>query len=262
MRTIMLMNSKGGCGKTILATNIATWFAGEGNKVVLADFDPQGSALDWLVARQDYLDIPNIVGINAVTEGIQPAKGAEYLIMDMPAGIHGKKVDAILRRVQTLIIPVIPSLIDIRAYSRFIHELLVTRQVSRHHTRIAVVANRVSENTIIYQQLEKFLNSLNIPFLTSLRESQNYIRSAEQGLGIFEMAPLSVYRDLLQWDPIIEWLDSKNSLPTPLKKKAVKNGGYSSAYILVKMKFYCLGHYNAYFTYAVRIRGRSTYQRG
>jgi len=216
MRTIMLMNSKGGCGKTTLATNIATWFADEGNKVVLADFDPQGSALDWLTARQDYTGIPDIIGINAVKEEVRPAKGTEYLIMDVPAGIHGKEINTVLRQVQTLIIPVMPSPIDIRACSRFIHELLVSRQVSRHRTCIAVVANRVRENTIIYQQLEKFLNSLNIPFLTSLRESQNYIRSAEQGLGIFEMAPSSVYQDLLQWDPILEWLDSRNSLPASL----------------------------------------------
>ncbi|MFC1602062.1 AAA family ATPase [Pseudomonadota bacterium] len=219
MRTIMLMNSKGGCGKTTLATNIATWFADEGNKVALADFDPQGSALDWLVARQDYTGIPDIEGINAVENAVHPAKGTEYLIMDVPAGIHGKRINIILQKVQTLIIPVMPSPIDIRACSRFIHELLITRQVSRHRTRIAVVANRVRENTIIYQQLEKFLNSLNIPFLASLRESQNYIRSAERGLGVFEMAPSSVYPDLVQWDPILEWLSSKSSMPVPLKKK-------------------------------------------
>jgi len=219
MRTIMLMNSKGGCGKTTLATNIAAWFADEGNKVALADFDPQGSALDWLVARQDYTGIPDIEGINAVEDAVHPAKATDYLIMDVPAGIHGNNINTILRRVQTLIIPVMPSPIDIRACSRFIHELLIARQVSRHRTRIAVVANRVRENTIIYQQLEKFLNSLDIPFLASLRESQNYIRSAERGLGLFEMAPSSVYPDLVQWDPILEWLSSRNSMPAPLKKK-------------------------------------------
>jgi len=216
----MLMNSKGGCGKTTLATNIATWFADEGYKVALADFDPQGSALDWLVARQDYTGIPTIEGINAVEKDIHPSNGTEYLIMDVPAGIHGKEINIALRQVQTLIIPVMPSPIDIRACSRFIQELLTSRQVLRHRTCIAVVANRVKENTIIYQQLEKFLSSLGIPFLTSLRESQNYIRSAERGLGIFEMAPSSVYQDLVQWDPILEWLNAKSSFPEPLKKKA------------------------------------------
>ena len=219
MRTIMLLNSKGGCGKTTLATTIATWFADEGHKVVLADFDPQGSTLDWLAAREDYEGIPEIRGINAFKEPATPPKGTDYLIMDAPAAIHGKDLSTILRQVQSMIIPVMPSPIDIRACSRFIEELLTSGHLSRHRTRIAVVANRVRENTIIYHTLEKYLNSLDIPFLTSLRESQNYIRAAERGLGIFEMAPSAVFDDLLQWDPILEWLGSKQSLPPPQKKK-------------------------------------------
>ena len=213
MRTIMLMNAKGGCGKTTLATNIATWFADEGKKVALADFDPQGSSLDWLAARKNYEGIPEIEGIDAIKENTHPARGTEYLIMDAPAAIHGKEISTMLNRVQTLVIPVLPSPIDIRACTRFIQELLTAGQVSRHHTRIAVVANRVRENTIIYHKLEKFLNSLSIPFIGSLRESQNYIRAAERGLGVFEMAPSAVYQDLVQWDPIIGWLESRNSLP-------------------------------------------------
>ena len=124
-----------------------------------------------------------------------------------------------LNRVQTLVIPVLPSPIDIRACTRFIQELLTAGQVSRHHTRLAVVANRVRENTIIYHQLEKFLNSLSIPFIGSLRESQNYIRAAERGLGIFEMAPSAAYPDLIQWDPIVGWLESKDSLAQAARKK-------------------------------------------
>ncbi len=213
MRTIMLMNAKGGCGKTTLATNIATWFADEGAKVALADFDPQGSSLDWLKAREDYEGIPLIEGIDAAQVPPRPAKGTDYLIMDAPAAIHGKAISDMLRRVQTLVIPVLPSPIDIRACARFIEELLTVGQVSRHHTQLAVVANRVREHTLIYHRLERFLDSLSIPFLTSLRESQNYIRAAERGLGIFELAPSMVQKDLEQWEPLIAWLSSKRSLP-------------------------------------------------
>ncbi|VAX07550.1 ParA-like protein [hydrothermal vent metagenome] len=218
MRTIMLMNAKGGCGKTTLATNIATWFADEGHKVALADFDVQGSSLDWLEARRDYEGIPDIDGIDATKGPATPARGTDYLIMDVPAAIHGKAISSISRRAQTIIIPVLPSPIDIRACAKFIHQLLLTNQVVRHRTRVAVVANRVRENTIIYHQLEDFLGSLEIPFLTSLRESQNYIRAAERGLGIFELAPSSVFNDLVQWDPILEWLSSSDSMPQPLQK--------------------------------------------
>ncbi len=214
MRTIMLMNAKGGCGKTTLATNIATWFADEGHKVALADFDPQGSSLDWLEARKQYAGIPEIEGINAAKDPVSPARGTEFLIMDAPANIHGKEINAMLRRVQTLIVPVLPSPIDMRACSRFLDELLSSGRVSTKQTKIAIVANRVMERTNIFKQLEEYLGHLKLPVLTNLRESQNYIRSAEKGLGLFELAPSMVWPDLEQWDPIFEWLNSKKSMPT------------------------------------------------
>ncbi len=213
MRTIMLMNAKGGCGKTTLATNIATWFADEGKKVALADFDTQSSSLDWLAARQSYTGVPEIQGIDATREAPTPARGTEYLIMDAPSRIHGKAINDMLRRVQTLILPVLPSPFDIRAGGRFIEELLATGRVSRKQTRIGVVANRVRENTLVFHDLEVFLNGLSIPVIGTLRESQNYIRSAERGLGLFELAPSMVWQDLEQWDPIMAWLNSNRSLP-------------------------------------------------
>ncbi len=213
MRTIMLMNSKGGCGKTTLATNIATWFADDGAKVALADFDPQGSSLDWLQARRSYEGIPEIEGIDAVNGPCRPAKGTDYLIMDVPAAIHGKEINTKLGRVQSLILPVLPSPIDMRACSRFLQELLNSGRISKKQTRAALVANRVRENTLIYKELEQYLGHLKVPVLTHLRESQNYIRSAERGLGIFELAPSAVYQDVVQWDPIIDWLTSARSIP-------------------------------------------------
>ncbi|AKH21051.1 AAA family ATPase [Sedimenticola thiotaurini] len=209
MRTIMLMNAKGGCGKTTLATNIATWFADEGATVALADFDPQGSSLDWLEARKDYEGIPDIQGIDATRNPVRPARGTDILIMDAPAGTHGSEINSMLKRVQSLIVPVLPSPIDMRACSRFLEELLRSGRVSRQQTQIAIVANRVRENTLIYRQLEEYLAHLNVPFLTHLRESQNYIRAAERGLGIFEMAPSMVWQDEELWDPILAWLENQ-----------------------------------------------------
>ncbi len=207
MRTIMLMNAKGGCGKTTLATNIATWFADEGATVALADYDPQGSSLDWLQARKDYDGIPEIEAIDATSDPIKPAKGTDYLILDAPAGTHGSTINEMLKRVDTLLVPVLPSAIDMRACERFLKELLASGRVSRKMTRIGLVANRVRENTVAYGQLMTFLEQLNIPVLSHLRESQNYIRSAERGLGLFELAPSMVWHDLEQWDPILDWLE-------------------------------------------------------
>ena len=206
MQTILLMNAKGGCGKTTLATNIATWFADDGAKVALADCDPLGSSLDWLQAREAYDGVPVIEALDASQAPAKPARGSDILVIDAPAGTHGKTISQMLRRVDALIVPVLPSPIDMRACSRFLQELLSSGRISRRQTRVAIVANRVRENTRIYQQLSEYLGHLEIPFLTHLRESQAYIRSAESGLGIFELAPSLVWQDVAQWDPVIEWL--------------------------------------------------------
>lgn len=206
MRTIMLMNAKGGCGKTTLATNLATWYADEGMQVALADFDPQRSSLDWLEARKGYEGIPEIEGIDAVAGPVRPTRQSDVLVMDAPAGVHGKSINKMLLRVDTLILPVLPSPIDMRACSRFLGELLESGRVSRHQTRIGIVANRVKEHTRIYHDLEAYLGHLKVPFLTHFRESQNYIRAAEEGLAIFELAPSMVLKDVVQWDALFSWL--------------------------------------------------------
>ena len=213
MRTIMCMNAKGGCGKTTIATNLATWYADDGAKVALADFDPQRCSLDWLKAREQYEGVPEIFGLDATQPPIRVPRDTDYLIMDAPAGTHGPVVNAMLKRTQTLLIPVLPSPIDMRTVQRFIEELLHTGQVSHDHTRIALVANRVRENTRIFHELEDFLARTGVTFLGALRESQNYIRAAETGLGIFELAPSQVYKDVVQWDAITNWLASPKSLP-------------------------------------------------
>jgi chromosome partitioning protein len=211
VRRIMVLNAKGGCGKTTLATNLASYYASSGERVTLVDFDSQSSSLDWLAVRPAAL-AP--IGACRAREGelLLPHKSG-YLIMDLPAGVHGKALKPYVKLAQSVLIPVLPSPLDMRATARFIEELLLLGRVSRERTRIAVVANRVREHTLIYHSLERFLTSLQIPFLTALRDSQNYIRAAEQGVGIFELPPSQVEHDLEQWQPIVAWLASRDSLP-------------------------------------------------
>lgn len=210
MRSIMVLNPKGGCGKSTIATNIASFYANKDKSVVLADFDPQGSSLDWLSARSD--NYPEIEGIMAWKQFRSP-RNRDVLIMDVPAGVHGKDLTALIRRAQSVIIPVLPSPIDMRAVAKFAHEIHHVGKVEKNQVKLAVVANRVKENTLAFQMLEKFLKKLDIAFIGKLRDTQNYIRAAERGVGIFEMAPSSVYQDLEQWASITRWLNSKRSMP-------------------------------------------------
>lgn len=210
MRNIMVLNAKGGCGKSTIATNLASYYAYEQEQqVALVDFDPQGSSLAWLKVRPD--NYPHIHGIDATREAVRPLRDTGVIIMDAPARVQGKELTQLVRRVETIIVPVLPSPIDIRAAADFMKELLTTGKVSRKETRVAVVANRVRENTLIYQSLQAFLKSLKIPFVTTLRDTQNYIRAEERGVGLFEMAPSQVWWDLEQWEPLLKWLRSKRS---------------------------------------------------
>ncbi len=233
MRTILFLNSKGGCGKSTLATNLAAYYALQGKSVVLADFDPQSSSLAWLEARPK--KAPAIRGIAAFREPLRVARDTDYVILDAPAAIAGSDLTALLRRAQTVLIPVLPSATDIRAAARFVHKLLLVGRVERKQTRLATVANRVphasllegavertlnyasipysSAATRLYRPLERFLNRLRIPFVATLPDSASYALADQQGLSIFELADGRAARDRLSWAPLLAWLDSHRSLP-------------------------------------------------
>lgn len=234
MRTIMLLNAKGGCGKSTLATNLAAYYATQEKSVVLADFDPQNSALEWLAARPE--ERPPIKGVAAWKETLRVPRSTDYMILDVPAGTRGPQLTALVRRAQTIIVPVLPSATDIRAAARFIHDLLLLGRIERKESKVAVVANRVRENSLmqdrmeqligtfnanyatintqIYRSLERFLTRLKIPFLTRLRDTPNYQLADEQGISIFELGNHAAY-DVEQWQPLLKWLDSRRSIPAP-----------------------------------------------
>lgn len=212
MRTILVLNAKGGCGKSTIATNLASYFAYEmGKKVVLADFDPQESSLAWLEARDEKW--PHIDGIAAYKDPLRLAKDTDYVIMDAPARAHGPELTRLMKKVETVIFPVLPSPIDMRAATKYMQELMKNGRVERKEVKIGVVANRVRENTIIFSELFDFIKTLKLPYIATLRDTQNYIRAEERGIGIFEMAPSQVYQDLEDWEPLTRWLRSKRSQP-------------------------------------------------
>ncbi len=217
MRSILVMNAKGGSGKTTLATNLASYYAVEGQEVALVDYDPQFCALDWLDARPE--GRPKITGIEGLQKGAKVPSSTDVVILDAPAATHGRPVTELLSRAQTCIIPVIPTTIDLNAAARFIDELMELGRVLNRKVRVATVANRIRENSPGHFEIEEFLettklpNGRRLPFVACLRNSINYAHAADRGLGIWEIAPSKVAHDLEMLAPLISWLGSKASRP-------------------------------------------------
>ncbi len=212
MRHIMVLNAKGGCGKSTLATNIAAWYATEGATVALADYDPQRSSLDWLDRRP--ADRAEIHAVAAFDEGLKHApRNADVLVIDAPARSHGPELTNLVKHAETIIVPVLPSTIDMQATSRFLEELKNVGKIERKQAKIATVANRVRDNTLIWDDLDEYLTKTRVPYVAALREAQNYVRAYTRGLGIFELPEYLAWPDWDEWEPLISWMKSKRSQP-------------------------------------------------
>ena len=212
MRHIMVLNSKGGCGKSTIATNLASYYAMEDYKVALVDYDPQVSSADWVERRPK--NRPKVIGIAGYKDGMtHMPRNADIVIVDAPARAHGPELTRLVRHAETIIVPVLPSSIDMQAASKFLIELKKVGRVTRREAKLAVVANRVRENTLIFDQLDEYLEKARVPYVAAFREAQNYIRAYTRGLGVFELPEYLAWTDWEQWDPLLEWLDSRRSRP-------------------------------------------------
>jgi len=215
MRTILVINSKGGSGKTTLTTNLAGYYASRKVRTVIMDYDPQGSSLQWLKMRPGHVE--KIHGANAVPpksaalRSIQTwvPEGTEILVIDAPAGAKGLLLQELVRKANFIVIPVAPSPIDIHATADFIKELFLFGGARNSKAKIAVVANRVNSSSSVYESLERFLTSLKLPFLTSISDSHNYLHAAGNGLGIFEMDEAATAAERRELTPIFMWLDGQ-----------------------------------------------------
>jgi len=220
MRHITVLNSKGGCGKSTIATNLASYFAAEeGKRVALVDYDSQASALDWL-ARRPQNRAP-ITGVEGYKEGMRHLpRNSDVVIVDAPARAHGTELTNLVRHSDTIIVPVLPSGIDILATGKFLNELNKIGKVERKDVKIAIVANRIRENTLIFDELDAYLERLRIPYLATFREAQNYIRAYTRGLGIHELPEYLAWPDWEEWEPLVEWLSSRRSQPSHHSSRA------------------------------------------
>jgi len=219
LHRIVVLNPKGGSGKTTLAFNVAGYLAATGRRVAIVDMDRQGSSTRWLHNRSS--ELPKILGISVRDSGHDATKNQcivvpediDYAVVDAPAGLPADRLIDYSCGAHAIIVPVLPSDFDIHAASRLISDLLLKAQVSRRNARLGVIANRVNERTIAYQQLRRFLDRLSITVVGRIRDSQNYARAAQCGLCIHEMPPSRVGRDLAQWQVVSRWLESRLAMP-------------------------------------------------
>lgn len=222
MQRIVVLNPKGGSGKTTIAINLASYFASQQQNVVLMDFDPQGSSLRWVRKRQPAQ--PPIHVIAAFEKDSRTTRSFQlrvpgsttHVIVDTPAAIESHQMPDITRDADRVLVPVLPSDIDIHACSRCIRDLLLVAKIRREDDRIGVIANRIRRNTVTYQSLIRFLQTLQIPIVATIRDSQNYVRAAEAGLGVHEMKSYIAREDVEQWGGLIEWLAKPRRLPASL----------------------------------------------
>lgn len=217
MRKIVVYNPKGGSGKSTIVTNLAAHYAQLSRATAIVDLDPQGSSARWVNARSsEHPPIALVKGFernDRVTRSwaLRPPPGTEEVIVDTPAAFDRLELASLTRDAQSILVPVLPSEIDIHAAANCVRELLLTAKIGLHENRIAVVANRVRKNTRIYRRLEAFLHSLGIPFVASLRDTQNYIDCACEGIGIDELEPRSKRRkDIESWESLHAWLSRGN----------------------------------------------------
>ena len=221
MKRLLILNSKGGCGKTTIATNLAGYYAASGTSTALLDYDPQGSSQRWLALRPG--ELSNIHGVFAA----KPTQGAvtrsfaqrvpgetERIVVDTPASMKRLEMMEMLRSASAVIVPVLPSAIDRHVTLDFLEELTTLCRQMGINIPVGIVANRVRLNTRAFKQLQETLEKLDVPLVAFLRDTQNYVYAAETGCAIVELkAASSMKKDRQQWLALINWLE--NGQPPP-----------------------------------------------
>ena len=204
MKSIMVINQKGGSGKTTIAVNLAAYCAQRGYQTTLMDLDPQESSAQWLSVRP--ISKSKINGSKQFNKTLKKGKN-RVVIYDVPAAIHGSRLENYIKKADMVVVPVMPSPIDMRAAKEFIQRVRSMGPVIRNKIKVGIVANRCRAYTNIFSELDSYLlKEKGIKYITAFRDNTNYIKSARTGLGIFEMGESSTAQDREEWKPLVRWL--------------------------------------------------------
>lgn len=231
MRRIVVMNTKGGCGKTTIATNLASYYARLGHATALFDYDAQRSSSHWLSLRTG--GAASIHGVTAcerekpgITRSwqLRVPPQTERVVVDTPAGIERTELFDHLRQVDAILIPVLPSPIDTSAAADFVRDLFLLGRLRRDRIQVGIIPNRVRTNTRAFQALERFLASLNIPVVAQLRDIQAYVRATDQGQAVHELPDSGAARERRHWHSIYRWLERDGAMASAGPIRAVGDG--------------------------------------
>ncbi len=207
MKAFLVANPKGGSGKSTLATNLAGYFASKRHDVMLGDIDRQQSSREWLAIRP--FELPGIDTWDIGHDNIlRPPKGTTHVVLDTPAGLHGKMLDKVLKLSTRVIVPVQPSMFDMLATRHFLDALLSEKAVRKGRADVAVIGMRVDARTRAAGELERFFASYDLPVLAYLRDTQVYVQATANGMTIFDLPASRAERDIEQWQAIIQWAES------------------------------------------------------
>jgi chromosome partitioning protein len=205
MPVIVIANPKGGAGKSTLSTNVAGFLASQSHAVMLGDADIQQSSRLWLSLRPD--TVPRITTWELQADLVltaKPPKGTTHVVIDTPGGLDGWRFKEVLGRADKIMVPIMPSIFDMYAAQTFLTKL---REITRHsRSKVGVVGMRVDERTLAASKLRQFMDTLELPIVGYLRDTQHYLHLAAHGLSMFDITPSKVEKDLLQWRPICQWL--------------------------------------------------------
>jgi chromosome partitioning protein len=205
VRSVLVLNPKGGSGKTTVATNLAAGLAARGQQVYLWDLDRQQSAMTWLGIRPK--DVPAIDRLDRREEEGEPNLGkGRWLIVDSPAGLHGKNLSHALRLAHKVLVPIQPSVFDMAATAALLQALRQEKVIRKSKAFVGILGARVDPRTKAAATLEAFLGQFQLPVLTYLRDSQIYPNAAFNGLSVFDLPSYMTERDLKQWAPVLEWV--------------------------------------------------------
>ena len=204
MPVVVIANPKGGVGKSTLATNVAGYFASQGHAVMLGDADRQQSSKLWLGLRPPAARPIATWDVNADLI-VKPPKGTTHVVLDTPGGLHGWRFNDVIKLADKIIVPLQPSVFDIFATRACLDQQAENRHAGK--ANVGIVGMRVDSRTIASDKLREFVDSLNLPVLGMVRDTQNYIHLAARGLTLFDVAPGRVEKDLEQWENICDWLD-------------------------------------------------------